>query len=94
MTEIITKETLFQKEPTETTAATFTQKALKNILEYYQWTKEQKVHDLKEDEFLGWMATLGTMSLGTGNAERIVKEWGLNNKKTENKNGFRKTKHN
>lgn len=59
---MITKKDIFKDEETVTVPAVFSKKALKQLTLFYNAGLENKVHNLTREEFIGWMAALGTVS--------------------------------
>lgn len=62
----ITSKTIFKHENKETVPATFSEPALEQLRAFYTQGLENGLHSLKEDEFIGWMAAVGVMSLTKG----------------------------
>jgi hypothetical protein len=58
---MITKKDIFKNEETVSVKAIFTKTALKQLTLFYNAGIENKVHNLTREEFIGWMAALGTM---------------------------------
>lgn len=67
---MITAEEIFKNEKRITVNATFTQKAFDQLLNYYNAGVKNKMHNLTQDEFVGWMAATGTWGLIKGEVEK------------------------
>jgi hypothetical protein len=66
----ITSKDIFKNEKKVLVKAIFAEKALAEILNYYDASKLSGMHDLPQDEFLGWIAAVGVMSIVTGEREK------------------------
>ncbi|MEN6551893.1 MAG: hypothetical protein ABFC34_03305 [Methanobacterium sp.] len=67
---MITAKQIFKKDKRVTVEATFTEKALEQLLLYYQAGIDNKMHNLTQAEFIGWMAATGTTGLIKGEAAK------------------------
>lgn len=76
---MITAKQIFKREKTITVQATLTVKAYEQLLNYYTAGLENKMHNLTQEEFIGWMAATGTWGLIKGEAEKQQNENGGSN---------------
>ena len=71
---MITAKDIFKKEKRVTVEATLTEKAFEQLLKYYNAGLENKMHNLTQAEFVGWMAATGTWGLIKGEVEKKQNE--------------------
>ena len=67
---MITAKDIFKNEKRITVKATFSKKAFDQLLNYYNAGVKNKMHNLTQDEFVGWMAATGTWGLIKGEVEK------------------------